>query len=416
MHTSLRSPAALALALLFGTLGCGESAAPVADGGLDASRDGAVTADADVTPADVAVDTTPARPPPTLGLNDVSVLFPSPATQEAPGYLRPTDMAAHGVLLPRAVFDRIPGFPVVPADAIAYDRMRVLSLRVDGCGGPHTSCYPQIRLVMQPMRTNLARDSALHLFYRLTPAEMDDVVQSLRRMRALAPGLTDGPLEVNRALTTQGIDGAWGTALRELVLRHLGEERLQRVTFFLRAPPATEVWFFGGLERNAMNAFEAMTIVGVGMGNQRVIHTEEEAGFRYDFTPVGTTPENHTPVLSAATSAMATEERRRAAVASLYRVENPLRYVPDELPCAGCHVSTYVLGEAARTHGLVAEQFATERYTNARFDLTVRGTAGEQASSLRAFGWFNSEPMISQRTVNETAAVIEDLDTRHPPR
>ena len=400
-------------AVLFVTLaGCGNSSPPTNNGVDAAALDRpAVTDAADVT--DVPADAPP--PPPSLGMNDVSVLFPLPSSLSAPGYLRATDQGAHGVLLPRKVFDLIPTFPVVPTEGLVYDRLRVLSLRFDGCGDPRDNCHPQIRVVLQPLRDDgLARDSALHVFYRLDTAAMGDVVGALRGMRALAPGLTDGPLDVNPALAAQGVMGPWGAALRELLLRHLGEQRMTRMTFFLRAPPVQEVWFFGGVERTD-GAFVVMDIVGVGRGNQRVIRTDEAQGYRYDLTPVGATPEDHGAVLSAAASARASAEARNAALASLHRVENPDRYVPDDLPCAGCHLATYVLAEAGRTHGVTAEGFAADRYTS-RHDLSLRGGATDVSSSLRAFGWFNADAMIAQRTVNESAAVIDDLDRRYPAR
>ena len=96
-------------------------------------------------------------------------------------------------------------------------------------------------------------------------------------------------------------------------------------------------------------------------------------------------------------------------------MENPDRYVPDQLPCAGCHLATYVLAEAGRTHGVTPEGFAADRFTS-RHDLSLRGGAGDVSSSLRAFGWFNADAMIAQRTVNESAAVIDDLDRRYPAR
>ena len=268
----------------------GGPSTPPADAGTDVvARD--VPAATDVTDVtDAPVD---APPPPSLGMNDVSVLFPLPSSLSAPGYLRASDQGAHGVLLPRKVYDLIPNFPVVPAEGLVYDRMRVLSLRFDGCGGPRDDCHPEIRLVLQPLRDDgLARDSALHVFYRLDTASMGEVVGALRRMRALAPGLTDGPLDVNPALAAQGVMGPWGAALREPLLRHIGEQRLTRMTFFLRAPPVQEVWFFGGVERTD-GAFVVLDIVAVARGNQRVIRTEDAQGSRYHLTPAGASPENH---------------------------------------------------------------------------------------------------------------------------
>lgn len=58
--------------------------------------------------------------------------------------------------------------------------MRVLALRFDGCSGGVGQCEPELRLVMQPINTGKARDSALHLFFRLTQAEMTEVVSGGR--------------------------------------------------------------------------------------------------------------------------------------------------------------------------------------------------------------------------------------------
>ncbi len=37
-------------------------------------------------------------------------------------------------------------------------------------------------------------------------------------------------------------------------------------------------------------------------------------------------------------------------------------------------------------------------------------------SSLRAFGYFDDKPMIANRIVNESAAVVDDLEKRFPPK
>lgn len=44
----------------------------------------------------------------------------------------------------------------------------------------------------------------------------------------------------------------------------------------------------------------------------------------------------------------------------------------------------------------------------------MRGGAADNPSSLRAFGYFGSDPMISRRTINESAAVVADLEARYP--
>ena len=360
---------------------------------------------------------TPEPEPIPLGLNDVSVLFPLPSSHEDPGYLRPSDVGARGELLPRDVYDQIPTFPVVPSEGLLYARMRVVSLRFDGGSGGPGNCEPEIRLVMQPIDADGSpRDSALHLFYRLDQASMTQVVDGLRALRALAPEApVDAPLDVHPALVAQGVQGAYGTELRNLVLQHVGEQNFIRMTFFLRAPPVNEVWFFGGFEREA-GVLRPMDIVAVGEGtNQRVILTKTATSYDYDLTPIGMQPEDGRVFYSSAAAEAATPEQREAAMASYLRVENPTIYVPDQLPCAGCHIAAYVTAEASRKHGLDMASYTNERFSSTR-DLSQRGGAANNPSSLRAFGWFGLEPMIAQRTINESAAVVDDLEARYPQR
>jgi hypothetical protein len=360
------------------------------------------------------------EPPPEpvpLGLNDVSVLFPLPPAEDIgnPSYLRPEDMGARGELLPQEVFDTIPTFPVMPSEGLIYTRMRVLAVRFDGCGGLPATCKPEIRLVMQPFQpTGATRDSALHLFYRLDETAMRQVVDGLRALRPLAPeALVNGPLDVHPALVAQGVSGAYGAGLRKLVLEHIGEENLVRVTFFLRAPPMNEVWFFGGFEREA-GKMTAMNVVGVGTDPQRVILAKTATTYDYDLTPLGLTPEDGHIFYTSAAADAATEETRRTTMASYLRVDNPTIYVPDNLPCAGCHLSTFVTAEANRRFGIDPATFGDDRYTSSSRDLTMRGAGGVNPSSLRAFGYFGFDPIIAQRTINESAAVLNNLEVKYP--
>lgn len=349
---------------------------------------------------------------PALGLNDVSVLIPLPKTIDAPGYLGSADAGARGVLLPQDVFDAIPTFPVVPSQGLLYDRMRVLAVRFDGCSGGVGQCEPEIRLVLQPVNNSKARDSALHLFFRLTQDEMTEVVAQLRDLRALAPEVTtEGPLDVHPALAAQGVEGPYGAALRELLLAHAGEDNLVRVTFFLRAPPTNEVWFFGGFDR-AGTKLTPIDVVGVGTDPQRVILTKTSTTYAYDLTPLGTTPEDGSVLTSSATAEAASDAERAAAFASFLRVQNPSTYVPDELPCAGCHLASFVTADASTRFGLDAGSLA-DNFTSTR-DLSMRGGSAGNPSSLRAFGWFGDEPMIAQRTINDSAKIADDLEARYP--
>jgi len=139
--------------------------------------------EADAGAADAAAPALPA-----LTMNDVSVLVPIPANPQAAGFLRPSSAGERGKLLPQAVYDKIPEFPVVPAEGLDFARMRVVGIRFDGCFPAPAGCEPQIRLVMQPITDEGATlDSSLHLFYRLTEEELGAVVLGLRQLKELAP-------------------------------------------------------------------------------------------------------------------------------------------------------------------------------------------------------------------------------------
>lgn len=375
--------------------------------------------DSTPTAADAGPD---AAREPELGLNDVSVLAPLPPSQDAEGWLSATSAGAMGELLPRAVFDAIPTFPVNTANALNYAFMRVLGIRFDGChkATSDDSCHAQVRMVMQPVNFDgEARDSALHLFYSLSDTQFAGAVTRLRAMRALAPEQTvDAALSVSPALAAQGMGGRYAQALHSLVLELCGEQNLTRMTFFLRAPPNQETWFFGGFERKD-SALETMNIRGVGAGNQRVIRVDDngaETGYSYDISPSPIVPEDGRALLSTKAAAAANTELRATTFASYLRLENPRLYTPDEAACAGCHISAYIVGESQRVFGLSPSgfpdaQFASKHLIGPKADRQTE--SGAQRSSLRAFGYFESTAMVAPRTVNETAAVLEDIEARY---
>jgi len=354
-----------------------------------------------------------AGPPlPALGMNDVSVLLPIPTKANAGSYLGPTSEGAKGPLLSKASYDQIPKFGMEPVEGLDYAIMRVIGMRFDACFPAPAGCEPQIRLVMQPITpTGDALDSAIHLFYRLTEEEIAKVVERLRQLRAATPETKDAPLQVSPAIVAQGVDGAYATGLRDLVLEFAGEQNFSRMTFFLRAPPIQEEWFFGGFDRKD-GVLTKLDIVGVGKGNQRVDRPETPEGFEYVFTPEGNKPEDTSALIVSATAKTAPPEKVKAALEGFVRIENPKKYGPDQLPCAGCHVSTVVTEFAKASLGLDPDALP-DAYKSSR-DLSLSTEVGKTVKSLRAFGYFEKKAMISKRVINESAEIADDLEKRFP--
>jgi hypothetical protein len=55
---------------------------------------------------------------------------------------------------------------------------------------------------------------------------------------------------------------------------------------------------------------------------------------------------------------------------------------------------------------------AAERYRSTDYDLSLESPGSNTTRSLRAFGYLDASPAISQRTVNDSARVSADLSLR----
>ena len=384
----------------------------------DTDRDTSGDDTDDDTDDDTAVDTdtsedTDVVPPQPFGLNDVSILFPLPVSLDAASLLAVSESGAEGVLLPQDVYDVFPATADAGVDALDYARLRVVALRFDRCGGPVGECYPQIRLVAQPLNDDgSTRDAAIHLFYQLDDPSFGALVDGLVALRPLAPETTpELPLQVHPSLLAQGVDGAFGQALEGLVLGYIGDANLVRVTFGLRTSAEPLEWSFGGYDR-ADGALTPIEIYATGAYNQTVALTFDD-DYHYTITPEGLIPEDGHTFYSAAAMDAATESDRDRAMTAFLLSDNPTIYVADQIPCLTCHISTFATAEATRRHGLDPADFTDAVYTS-RHDLTLLGGAAEEPRAFRAFGYLGRDVMIAQRTVNDSAAEADAIG-RPPP-
>lgn len=224
-------------------------------------------------------------------------------------------------------------------------------------------------------------------------------------MAQLAPENDRDALGVSPALTAQGIDGPYGTALRTLVSRTVGPSNLVAVTFMARLS-GRDAWEFGGFDRGE----DARRISISGLPDGTLVQTVEahaSARHRYAFTPEAAAdpavlPTFHGDALDALDTAL-----RDAGYAALVRIENPMLTNLETTDCASCHVAPYIVEDfderwPDRTTAL-RYAFRAERESS-----TIRHTP----TSLRAFGYFGSLPAITQRTANESHRVLARLAQR----
>jgi hypothetical protein len=355
-----------------------------------------------------------------LDLNDVSFLFPLPA----PGH--EAQLLGLDALLPRALFD---GLPVIvegaEADAL-FARLRVVSVRVDPCfpgSAPPAppSCVKQVRLVAQPVLnggpdagfTETTEDATLHLFYVLDDAQFADVHRALWQLKAAAGVATDGaPLDVHPVMKSEGLDGAYAAAVKQLVRTHCGAQNLARVAF-MSVSNFGRAWRFGGFDvvGGALVATDIPRLNGLTAQNVQEFGTPEFRNGSLLPAPPG---DDLDTLLSESALRLADERTLSRALTSALQIEHPARSSPKTIDCGSCHVAS-----RARRHAEAERQVDTSAHEDAfhaapRFNLARVDGAGDDPAALRAFGYFGARSALSQRTINESAVVAEALSASRP--
>ena len=357
---------------------------------------------------------------PALEMNDVTILAPLPQSGATPVLLRGTDLADDGTaFVPRALFDRLvndssTGQPILSADS--YGRLHLVAVRFDLCDRHRPGSCPEaedarMRLVFQPIEQGGAADDVgFHAFYAIRNDEIAGAVAALRDLAATAPA-QPGALRVSPALGG-ATSGAYATKLRAFVKRYGGDARIVRLTMNAQPGIFSQIrWALRGVEKKG-DTFVDMTIVGSTDTSESVILNGSPG---YDVTPVTDTPAGLLGALKAATFAAADAATKRADLAALVAAENPLSNTAETVACVACHVSTVVMN--GRAYGAVIDPLTLPgRYTS-RFDLSVAGgKSAETQNTIRALGYLNKDPMISQRVVNDTAQALTEIEDRYPAR
>jgi hypothetical protein len=368
----------------------------------------------------------------TLALNDVSILFPLPATEEARRHhlwLVPPD-GAEGPYFPAELIPELPKLIAdVPAQ-VGYPSAAVVALRFDPCFLEPGSdeCQAQIRLVAQPAFVfngpALMEDTAVHLFYELDGAAAMEVVDELLALKALSPVSTDGPLGVHPALVAEGLDGEFGRALRRLVVDHCREDNLVRITVNTFA---FDNWGFLAFDFDG-GELAPRQLVGLAEPSTSQSWIRQAQGDDLD-DPSGlilpAPAEGFTYFLSAANwgdDGPLDPEAAAEAAAALLRLENPRARSTEEADCVSCHLATQAR-LFAEPRGVVFD--GPDLYipppgldTTLIIEPEIQGSLGNTIS----FGWhlnrFGSDqvvmPSISQRVINESAEVIRHLRAAPP--
>ncbi len=318
---------------------------------------------------------------------DVAFLLPLDTLREAG--LRAADVAAHGTILPRDVFDRVPALTRVDEPDALYAALTVVAVRLDPCfreGGATALCEAQVRLVLQPVIDSEAgpvtRDATIHAFHTVPSEALLRLVSDLANLRR-----------------AHGGDGAIGArpdavAAADLLRGHIGARRLSRVTF-MAVHASDEAWTFGSLVRDpATGDLRPSGIPGVpARAEQHLTSTGHRETLDATILPAPVLEPALAPLLSARERASLDASGQAEARAALARILDPAEHDTATLDCASCHVATGAAAFLAREPGVPPEGV----YSDTR--------------NQRMFGYFGALPSISPRVVAEVAATLAFIAT-----
>lgn len=342
-----------------------------------------------------------------LGLNDVTFLLPLGLDGG-----RPSPFPAADTMIPRVLFDRL---TTTPGDVLTdLSRMRLVAIRFDLCDrSMPTPCEPNadgvLRLVHQPVFSDgTTEDIALHSFFPIPRAEVPEAVDTLRALARLQDVPRGSALKVNTALD---VNVEFTEKLTGLVRRYVTTSRMFRLTLFGQLTNrAALIWVFRGLQKQGP-AFVRIEIPDVQEVDQVTLLA---ASNEFRTTPQADEPTGFTRAMSVMDFGQAAPTQQRAALEAMAAIDNPLLNTADTIQCVTCHVTTTVMADRANVAGVQVSSL-TSRYTAPGFDLSPLGDSAVRFRTLRALGYLGRSPIVAQRTVNETANVLNELEARYPP-
>lgn len=354
-------------------------------------------------------------------LNDVSYLMPLPKKIGADSLLSLKSAARGGPLLNEAIVQRLPVLsPQLTREQVATS-LRVMAVRIDPCFPLPTpqSCQRQIRLVWQPLdldRRNQVTtiDAAVHSFYVLTDTEFTTLLRDLAEWKnAYAIKTNFMPLQIHPVWAAQGDSSPALADFQKIITKLAGLENLSRVTVMVLRG-AGDMWAFAGFEvKNGK--MELIQIPRIDRMSQAFINLAVPSDH---FTGGGILPQpTGVDTFSTITNESEhldanSEDTIRKEIKAAFRIENPKNHNPENMDCVSCHVAQPAIHWALnkKSHLKLDNLWSNEIYKNPKYDLTNVSSDLLNTQVIRGFGYFGRNMAISQRVINESAEVADQLN------
>lgn len=364
-----------------------------------------------------------------VATTDVSILYPLAASAGSAAIVRPVASGAHGELLSRATFETVLGGNNRldgTARVTGFDALGLVSVRLDPCSrrgsGGDGACLSEVRMVFQELFDKLpnegpdtssgtaATDGALHVVYDVPQEELVTMLRQLLTLKKANGDLGLQQLSPHPILAAQGLGGAFGQGLRGILLEHLGDDRIARVTFFDHQDLEMDVWNFGVFDRSpSTGTFNPITIPTTTSVMQQFSGSNTAGPLLQSFA------QTSVPTTSSDSLALLLDSARPApgtpSVASLQptldaalRLQNPKLRNVETTDCVSCHQAEGASQIGENVYALSTSSAFTHSRSLARVDERTSVT------NVHAFGYLRRQVSIMQRTANESVLVADQME------
>ena len=357
--------------------------------------------------------------------NDLSVLLPLPTDLDQDPMVRATDHGAYGELIPFANYSALPILaPVFRKKEIEFASLRAVAFRIDPCFPSKPGvCTRQIRVVWQPLINDPIKkqvvtvDAGAHTFYDITEVEFQSMLKELAALKVASGFATDGPLWIHPAFEKQGLKGSFAKEFHRIMLARIGLKNLSRLTFMLVRGDSI-LWAFGGVNYDKgvpttikIPRLEEPVFTPMQTFVNRSFSTDDFQKSQVSPAPSG--KDTFNLLMRDSGKIRPVEDRQEIieSVASIYRIENPDYHSSETLDCVSCHVAHAARGYALGKWGMLGfPQSVHDLAYKSKFDLRAVSPQMWFTTNLHSFSYFQQEPSISQRMINEAAAVAASVN------
>jgi hypothetical protein len=304
--------------------------------------------------------------------------------------------------------------------------LRVVSVRIDPCFfqlAPER-CEKQIRFVWQPIfagprQSVVTEDAALHSFYTLDDSQFAELLKDLQNWkRNFNPESRNLPLQVLPVLRNSSEGNQALVALQSVFLKYVGTGNLTKLTAMgLRGGGDMWVFFQFGIV-DGKPVVQPIARLGNKLTQAFVNQVSPATSFgRVQVAPEPLSEDFFKTIVSSSETLNESQDPLiQKEMEILYRIENPKSFHANNMDCVSCHLAQPAKQWAfrARPHLNLQNAWPASVYQNSRHNLENTTPGLWSTHMLRGFGYFGGQPALSQRVINESAEVADQLEQMAP--